>query len=426
MTAVPGALAGRPLEAAGERRLADDRVRRLGGRRAWQIALFGAAATLLFTLAITVTAFLTTSWDPAGPGPRTLMMDFSVFWAAARLALAGEPLAAFDMTRLGLEHGLFFDRWLPWVYPPGYLVLIAPLGALPFALAFLLVTLVSIGLIVVATRPFAAGHPLAWLALALSPAYIAALVIGQNSVIWLACLLAALAALRDGRWLAAGVLIGCLTLKPQLGVMILVALLAAGLWRTIAAASVTAVLLAALPTLLVGPAYWTAFLARLAEQGERVLAGTEGTNLMVGTLYLMVRAGLAPEAALAVQTAFAGFCALAVFAVWRSDRVGFDAKAATLVIAVFLSAPYLWFYEAALMAAAALFLFRAGLVGTTAPWLGFLGLLWLGSGVQAGLVYVGLEGRFPWAVLYVPLMLLALGLCLAHYLARHRPRAGAD
>jgi hypothetical protein len=404
-----------------DRAAADARLATLSGKRLWQIVGFGAAMTLIFTFSMVATAFLTTSETGVEPGTRALDMDFRVFWAAARLAFEGEPLAAFDMARLSEVHRFFDDRWLPWVYPPGYLVLIAPLGALAFAQAFLVTTLVSLALIAFAVRPFVGGNRAVWLAMALSPAYIAALVIGQNSLIWLACFLAALAALRDGRWLLAGVFIGLLTLKPQLGVMILVALLAAGLWRTILAASVTAILLAAIPTLLVGLDYWPLFLDRLSEQGDRVLSGIKTTNLMVGSFYLMVRAGVPPETALMAQTGLAVLCALAVFLVWRSDRVGFDAKAATLATAIFLSAPYLWFYEAALMAVAGLFLFRAGLLDRTPRWqLALLALFWLGAGPQAVGVYLGLESRFPWALLYVPLMLYALALCLRHALTLHR------
>lgn len=400
---------------------ADARLATLSGKRLWQIVAFGAAMTLIFTFSMVATAFMTTSIDGTEPGTRAVDMDFLVFWAAARLAIEGEPLAAFDMARLSEVHRFFDDRWLPWLYPPGYLVLIAPLGALAFAPAFLVTTLVSLGLIALAVRPFVAGNRAAWLAMALSPAYIAALVIGQNSLIWLACFLVALTALRDGRWLLAGVCIGLLTLKPQLGVMIAVALLAGRHWRTILAASVTAILLVVLPTLLFGIDYWPLFLDRLSEQGDRVLSGISSTNLMVGSFYLMVRAGLAPDAALMVQTGLAALCALAVFVVWRSARVGFDTKSATLVTAIFLSAPYLWFYEAALIAVAGLFLFRAGLLGLKPHWqLALLLLFWLGAGPQAVGVYLGLESSFPWALLYVPLMLCSLALCLCHALTLHR------
>jgi hypothetical protein len=291
-----------------------------------------------------------------------------------------------------------------------------------FAPAFLVVTLLSLALIALAVRPFAAGNPLVWLAMTLSPAFIAPLVVGQNSLIWLACLLAALAALRAERWLLAGVLIGFLTLKPQLGVMILVALLGGGHWRTILAASATAILVAGLPTLLVGVEYWPLFFERLSQHGDYTVGGIHSTTLMVGSFSLLVSAGIPPETALTLQTGLAVLCAVAVFLVWRPGRADPDTKAAALLTTIFLSAPYLWFYEAGLMALVGLFLFRAGLIGRDGPLRIALPILyWLGPAPQSVFVFLGLETRFPWAALYVPLMLYALFLCLRHIAGLHRP-----
>jgi hypothetical protein len=402
-----------PQTAAG-----DARVTALAGQRLLQITVIGAAMTVIFTLSMLSTAFLTTS----EAGPRTLDMDFRVFWAAARLVVQGEPLAAFDMARLADEHGFGAERWMPWVYPPGYMYLIAPFGLVSFATAFLASTVLSLGLIALALRPFVAGNRVVWLAMALSPAFIAALVIGQNSLIWLACLLAAIAALRDQRWVLAGVVIGCLTLKPQLGVLIAVALLAAGLWRTIFAATATALVLAVLPTLAAGLKYWPMFFDRVSEQGDRLLGAIGATDLMVGTFYLMVRLGLPAELALTVQTGLALACVFAVAFVWRSGRVSLDTKAAALLAAIFLSAPYLWFYEAALMAATGLFLLRAGLIRQTPQHLALLFLLWLGAGIQAITVFLGQgDSGFPWAVIYVPVMATALVLCLLQLRSQPQP-----
>ncbi|MCU0827024.1 MAG: glycosyltransferase 87 family protein [Tabrizicola sp.] len=217
-------------------------------------------------------------------------------------------------------------------------------------------------------------------------------------------------------------MIGCLTLKPQLGVLIAVALLAAGLWRTIFAATATALVLAVLPTLAAGLKYWPMFFDRVSEQGDRLLGAIGATDLMVGTFYLMVRLGLPAELALTVQTGLALACVFAVAFVWRSGRVSLDTKAAALLAAIFLSAPYLWFYEAALMAATGLFLLRAGLIRQTPQHLALLFLLWLGAGIQAITVFLGQgDSGFPWAVIYVPVMATALVLCLLQLRSQPQP-----
>lgn len=381
---------------------ADARVRALSGKLIWAIILPGVIATMLFALALVATAFIVTS----DAGPLALNMDFRVFWAAGRLAYLGEPLASFDMVRLATTHNVAPEAWMPWLYPPGYLVLLIPLGSMNFAPAFLMSTVLSIVLMGVAIRPFVARTRSVWLAMTLAPACIAALIIGQNSLIWTAGLLAALAALRDGRWVLAGVFIGCLTLKPQLGLMIPVALLAFGLWRTILTATVTAVLLAALPTLAFGPQYWTLLADRLTEISGRLVETIHHLPLMVGPFSLFTQIGIASGPALYLQWTVTGVCALAIAILWRDRRVSFDTKAAGLLTAILLSSPYLWYYEAAMMPAIGLFLVRAGLLGRSLPQLALLFGLWLGAGLLAMNSLLGFaDPRLLGAVLVTPILM---------------------
>ncbi|MFN6924158.1 MAG: glycosyltransferase family 87 protein [Tabrizicola sp.] len=389
----------------------DARVTALQGRLLWQVAILGGAVTLVFALAILARAYAAAS--EAGSG--AISVDFRVFWAAARLAWGGEPLAVFDQARLAAAHGVNTDAWMPWLYPPGYLALLMPLGGLSFLAAFLTSTLLSIGAIAAATRPFVAGSGAVWLAVVLAPACLPALLIGQNSLFWLAGLLAAVAALRAERWVLAGICIGCLTLKPHLGLMIPVALVAAGHWRTIFAAGATAVLLAVLPTLDFGPEYWPLLLAAMQEQGQRLLGSIGDLPLMVGPFYLFTLVGLPPGAALAGQWLIAALAAVGLFLIWRSPRAGADLQGAALLIAILLSAPYLWYYETAMMPLIGLFLLRAGVLPPRPLPLALLALLWLGAGPQAIGVFTGLaDPRLLGAVIVTPVLLACLVLAVLH------------
>jgi len=394
--------------------IADARLNLFAGKRTvvrGGIVAALAAVTVIAAYLIHMTAFVLTSES----GVRTLNMDFRVFWAAARLALQGEALSVFDMVRLGAEHNVNPDAWMPWLYPPGYLLLIAAFGTMSFAAAFLVSNLISLGLLAWALRPFTTGAPGVWLAMVLAPAYIPSLILGQNSLIWLAGLLGALAALRGERWILAGVFIGCLTLKPQLGLMIPFALLAAGLWRTILAASVTAILLAVLPTLVLGMEYWPLFAERLAEQSERLLVSIPDLFLMVGPFYLFTVIGLPPTTAIAAQWGITALSAVFVFVLWRNRRAGFDAKAAGLLIAILLSAPYLWYYEVAAMAVIGLFLLRAGALGQTPPQLLLLLLLWCGAALQSVNIFLDFaDGRLLGALIITPVLLASLVMLLRH------------
>lgn len=291
-----------------------------------------------------------------------------------------------------------------------------PFGAMPFSVGFLVSTVLSIVLICLAVRNFVGGSLPVWLAMTLAPAYIPTLILGQNSLFWLAGLVAALAALRNERWVLAGVFIGCLTLKPQLGLLIPVALLAAGLWRTIFSAIATTVVLAAVPTFLFGVEYWPMLIDRLAEQGEGVVTSIENLFLMVGPFYLLNLLGASPEWALRIQWAIIILSAAIVALLWRSDRISFDVKAAGLLLAMLLSAPYLWYYEVAMMAVIGLFMVRGGLIGYSIPQLFLLFSLWLGGALQAGNAFLEIvDNRLLGAVLITPILVASMTIILLHY-----------
>lgn len=399
---------------------ADARVRALHGRLLWVAVLLGVTLTIVFIQTILKFSFhMTAAADAAA-----IKIDFRVFWAAAHLALEGEPLAAFEMERLAAVHNVAPDAWMPWLYPPGYLIFLMPFGALTFSNAFLVATLLSVVLMGIAVRPFVAGSLPVWLALTLAPAYVPTLILGQNNLIWLAGLLAALVALRDGRWILAGIFIGCLTLKPQLGLLIPVALLAAGLWRTILAATVTTILLAVLPTFYFGLEYWTLFSDRFAEHGESLVVSLETLYLMVGPLYLMALLGMGPESALLLQAGIIVVSAGIVAVLWWSDRIGYDAKVAGLLLAMLLSAPYLWYYEVAIMAVIGLFMQRAGMIGESPAQRFLLLCLWLGGVLLAGNVFLDVvDRRLIGAVLITPVLVASMAVVLIHsHAATRTPR----
>ncbi|NJS38721.1 MAG: DUF2029 domain-containing protein [Rhodobacteraceae bacterium] len=305
-------------------RAADARLQPFAGRKGFLLGGLTAVTTGLFVGLVLLVSFILTLQQ----GQTAMSIDFRVFWAAGKLALDGQPLAAFDIARLAEVHQTYAETYLPWLYPPGFLVIVTPLGALSFPLAFTLWTTVSLGLVAWAFRPFVAGIVPLWLAVSLAPAFYPGILLGQNSLLLLAGLLAALAALRAERWVLAGVFIGLLTLKPQLGIMIPFALLAIRAWRTIFAAIGTTVALSVLPTLLYGLDYWPLLQASMADHSATMLQSIDGMKWMISLVYVLTLLGVDTGLALRVQLAITAACAAAVYALWRSDRAGFDVKAA--------------------------------------------------------------------------------------------------
>lgn len=393
----------------------------LRGGLVWSIAGVGALVTIGFTAAMLVAAVVAT----AKPETVALSIDFKVFWAAGQLLLDGEPLAVLDATRLSDIHRRVSEVWMPWLYPPGYLLLMAPFGLLSFSGAFLLSTGVSLLALILACRPYVLPNSAPALALAFAPAFLPSLMIGQNSLLWLAVLVFALTALRSGHWLLAGVCIGCLTLKPQLGLMIPFALLGLGAWRVILAATVTAILVAILPTLVVGTGYWPPLLANMSQQSANLLTNSATLDLLVGPLSFLTRLGLPSDIAFGLQACLAAFAAVAVVMVWRS-AASFDVKSATLLLAALIATPFLWYYEAAAMPLVALFMLRGGVLSLRPLHLLLTALLWIGPGLLAISRFLDLGGDEILGVyLITPTLLVSFLLCLRHVLGTARGTGGA-
>ena len=132
-------------------------------------------------------------------------------------------------------------------YPPMFLILCLPLGLLPY-LASLAVWLAATGLAYVRVVRAWLGERLDALPALAFPAVLVNAGHGQNGFLS-AALFGAGALWLERRPILAGVCFGCLVYKPQLGLMIPLALLAAGRWKTLAGAAGAAVAFSALSLL---------------------------------------------------------------------------------------------------------------------------------------------------------------------------------
>jgi len=287
-SAAPGT---RDALAAGDARLAPFR-----SRAGWQFGLLGPLLVLILAGGTMLAGWAAIARD----GVPALEVDFRVFWAAARLALEGAPGEVFEAGRLSDMHGVDGD-YMPWLYPPALLAAMLPFGTLEFPAAWALFGLVSLAAALAAFRPLCAGIVPLWLGLSVAPAFLPALILGQVGVLWLAGLVGALAALAQGRAALAGVLIGLLTFKPQLGLLIPVALIAGGHWRTVVWATGTALAVAILPTLWTGVAYWQSLADAIGLHAGIVEANVAERHHMVGIYAALAQLGLDPGLALRLQ-----------------------------------------------------------------------------------------------------------------------------
>jgi hypothetical protein len=273
--------------------------------------------------------------------------DFIAFWSASHLALSGQALSAYDPQQmLAAERGAVpwadFKAFLSWQYPPTFYLAVLPLALLPYFYSLLLFLGATLAAFLAAMRRVL-PQPQAWLPLLAFPGVFINAGCGQNGFLTAALITAALSLL-ETRSAWAGLLIALLTIKPQLGLLLPLALLCGRQWRALGYATLGTILFGALSVQVLGVATLQQFQARLPVVAQWLAEGNLPLKKMP-TFFAMARLFGAPLGlACAVHGAVALFAAGAVAWVWLRCA---DAalRAAALVVGTLLVTPYLYDYD---------------------------------------------------------------------------------
>ncbi len=313
-------------------------------------------------------SFMQGSWlvDPSG---QAIATDFVNVWAAGRQSLDGQAAAVYDValhkTAEAAALGHDFDGEYPWIYPPTFLFVAVLLSLLPYVAANVAWMLLTLPAYVAAVRAII-GHRVGILLACAYPGLLANVMAGQNGFATAALFGGALVLLQRSP-IVAGCLIGLLSFKPHLGVLIPLALIAGGHWRAIAAAAVTVAVLALASAGAFGFDTWAAFFHSLASGSTATLEQGRAEWAKLQSVFGLVRMmGGGNALAWAAQGALAGAAAIAVCVVWRS-KGAFEVKAAALVTGALLATPYIFLYDLVALAVPMAFLLRAGTEGGRVP-----------------------------------------------------------
>jgi hypothetical protein len=237
------------------------------------------------------------------------------------------------------------------------MLVMAPFGLLSYLPALLLWTVLSIGIFVAAANQYLTDKRLL-LALVLSPAAVLCVISGQTSLLT-ALILLTIFAWMDRRPISAGILIGLLTLKPQLGILFPIVLIASGRWRVFASATVTAMVLATATALVFGPQIWVEFVLKAFPAQNMVLMDPERiATPFHPTIFMNLRgANLPYSIAMAVQLCFTTWAIALVFWAFRYRRNGDPLLLMALFFACTLfCVPYFMAYDTLALAFVALLL----------------------------------------------------------------------
>jgi arabinofuranan 3-O-arabinosyltransferase len=277
---------------------------------------------------------------------RPLGDDYINYWSGAYLAWHGRLAEIYNWPVYHAFHqniaGDSVELYI-YAYPPVMLILTAPLSVMPYlpGLAAWLIT----GWLCFwrALRLALPGSDALLLALA-APAVFVNAYGGQNGT-WTAAFFGGGLCLIGRRPFIAGMLFGLMVYKPQLGLLIPVALLAGRQWWTIAGAAVSASALLVTSLLVFGPELWRDYLHFASLMRQTILEqGASGWHRLVSVFGVARLLGADVPLAYLVQ-AGAGRIAAAVVALAWLRGAPASIRYAALVLGTLLATPYVQDYD---------------------------------------------------------------------------------
>ena len=271
--------------------------------------------------------------------------DFDAFWSAAYLAVHGHAPWAYHMTPLLAAETLGAQpaagQFLPYLYPPIFLMLCLPLALVPYQLAMPAFMLGGYAAVSAGFRRLL-PPPWPWFAVLAFPATMMNATMGQSGFIAALSFAAALGQL-DQRPALAGFYLGVLAYKPHLALCVPVALAAARRWTALATCGLTAFGLALLSYAVLGEQAWRAYLAALPMTRDVLLAGDIWPKLLSSYGAVRILGGGA-TLALATQAACTAL-ALTCLIGGGARRPGAGAECSALAVAALVCTPYVLDYD---------------------------------------------------------------------------------
>lgn len=220
--------------------------------------------------------------------------DFVNLWAGAVSVLQGHLTSVFDRGLHSAEIGRLLGIPPPslmWSYPPTALLLVLPLGLLPFPLASAI--WICLGLIAyfIAAGAMSVGrHDRAtWFAaILLCPGVVVCAAYGQTAFLTSAAFIIGLLEARR-RPVVSGLCFALLAAKPQIVFVVPFALVALGAWRAVLATAFFACLYLGTTVLVFGVEAWRLFIDITVPQQLAVLNSEDFKPIMMMSPYFLFR-----------------------------------------------------------------------------------------------------------------------------------------
>ena len=289
-------------------------------------------------------------------------IDFGTTWISGGFALSPHPASLYRLREYATAVREFFPsvpndpNYFHLSYPPTLMLFSWPLWLMPYFIAFGAWLVATFALFYLAGRQILPG-PAAFLLPASIPfAVIINAQLGQNGFLT-AGLIGLCLALLNRRPVAAGIILGALSFKPQFGVLFPMALALGRYWRAFIAAAITTSVLAVAAAAAFGGDVWSAQLATLATFDSNLNPDAQIEILHQSAFGWLHWAGATPIIAWAVQIVATMVVIVIVGIIWF--RPGpYALKAAALSIGAVAATPYVLTYDLCVLAIALAFFLR--------------------------------------------------------------------
>jgi hypothetical protein len=306
--------------------------------------------------------------DLFAPNHQLVVRDYLYMWAGGHLARDGRLDTIFDPHAFAAWLWSVFGTRLDlhtWGFPPPMLFIAIPFSWLPLVSGFLIWVVATSALLWIVLR--AGRMPAAYVfAVVLSPVALANALVGQNGAILTAALAGGLLLcqrtpmsqptqmshpqqMSQGKPMLAGALLGLLVLKPQLGLLVPVCLLARRDWWTILWTAIFASGYCALSLAAFGWAAWREYLTVCAPFVRHYIDAPFGLAThytMVPPFITMRAAGASLAWSYGVQTAVTVLSAVLAWWSWSRRHADHRLAVALVLCLAPLATPYAHDYDA--------------------------------------------------------------------------------
>ena len=321
----------------------------------------------------------------------------------------GRSIDAFELEKFRKVQATFVGderAGFPWLYPPTYVPVVAPLAYFSVPVAFWLWGGFGILLYAISLRSITLESHVWLFALAGTGTFVT-LLQGQNGFLVASLLVGAMTCLIQRKDRLAGLLIGLLLFKPHFGILLPLVLLAGKRYQAFVFATVTSCGVLLLSTLWCGLEYWHVYFEKSPGHYAALLDMPEMWNRMPTVMASLQTFGLSADLAKIFFVILVVPVLISVYLAWQ--KMGPCGTTASLLISgTCLIVPYLLFYDLLLLAPAVVFLWSDRSASRTpAVWqigvVGFVLLLPFGLKFSPWpLAWVGLAGTsmvYAWGII---------------------------